>query len=476
MQGKDAQEKSSQNTDGDIASERLRRLADNAPLLIGYVDMDGRYLFNNHTYTDWFGVDTAGIHGKEIKEVIGEVAYQAVKHHLQAALSGEVVNDNIPMNYASAGRRFVRTTLIPDKDDSGAIRGVMLFITDDTALREAQDHMIAAYNRLVLVSNIGRAVRSAADPQAIMEMTTAALGETLDADRCYYVTYDLQRDRSIVGPEWRREGVPSISGEHRTSDYSPNRDKNYLAGQTNVIEDAFQLPDSTVARTLGLRAVVRAPIQQEGQMTVLVVAMASEPRQWTDQEISLVETTVSQTRGAVEAAHAAVRERIILRDVLSSVTEGKLNLINSRSETPSPAALVGEAICLTTSAGLHDLRRLCEKASKLAGHTEARTFDLMTAGSEAGMNALVHAGGGTATVRMSDQGQIQVWVEDQGAGIATMNLPKATLSRGYSTQGTLGHGLKMMLETCDRIYLLTGPSGTTIVLEQERETPTIEWL
>lgn len=56
------------------------------------------------------------------------------------------------------------------------------------------------------------------------------------------------------------------------------------------------------------------------------------------------------------------------------------------------------------------------------------------------------------------------------------NLPRATLSRGFSTKATLGHGLKMMIETADRLYLLTGPSGTIIVLEQERDKPLPAWL
>lgn len=43
-------------------------------------------------------------------------------------------------------------------------------------------------------------------------------------------------------------------------------------------------------------------------------------------------------------------------------------------------------------------------------------------------------------------------------------------------RATLGHGLKLMLETVDRLYLLTGPSGTTIVLEQEQDRPLPAWL
>jgi anti-sigma regulatory factor (Ser/Thr protein kinase) len=100
----------------------------------------------------------------------------------------------------------------------------------------------------------------------------------------------------------------------------------------------------------------------------------------------------------------------------------------------------------------------------------------MTAASEAGMNAITHVGRGTAWVSRDGAGTVQVRVADQGGGIDMENLPRATLSRGFSTQGSLGHGLKMMLETADRLHLLTGPTGTTVVLEQERERPLPSWL
>ena len=60
---------------------------------------------------------------------------------------------------------------------------------------------------------------------------------------------------------------------------------------------------------------------------------------------------------------------------------------------------------------------------------------------------------------------------DHGKGITLENLPNATLKKGYTTAGTMGQGMKMMLQTVDRIFLLTGAAGTTVVLEQQREPP-----
>ena len=90
------------------------------------------------------------------------------------------------------------------------------------------------------------------------------------------------------------------------------------------------------------------------------------------------------------------------------------------------------------------------------------------------MNALVHAGGGEATVYVWED-TIYVWIRDMGEGISLECLPRATLERGYSTAATLGHGFWLMLNTTDRVYLMTGREGTTVVLQQGLLEPTPNW-
>jgi len=104
-----------------------------------------------------------------------------------------------------------------------------------------------------------------------------------------------------------------------------------------------------------------------------------------------------------------------------------------------------------------------------------RRYDLETAVGEAAMNAVVHAATGTGLVLLDEGGTVQVRVEDGGEGIAVEDLPNATLQRGYSSAGTMGHGFKMILQTTDRVFLLTGAGGTTVVLEQDRARARPTW-
>ncbi len=188
------------------------------------------------------------------------------------------------------------------------------------------------------------------------------------------------------------------------------------------------------------------------------------------------EAEAAREKAEAEKEAAQARTRAFLRDVLASVTNSKLVLVDTSDQLPPSFAPVGELISLSREAGLRELRQRTKQVALAAGHSEERQHDLLTAVSESGMNAIVHGDGGTGQVLVGTDGTVQVRVEDHGLGISMENLPKATLSRGFSTKATLGHGLKMMLETTDRLYLLTGPGGTTVVLEQSRERPAPAWL
>lgn len=177
-------------------------------------------------------------------------------------------------------------------------------------------------------------------------------------------------------------------------------------------------------------------------------------------------------RLSILAEETASRQRTFLRDVLSSVTEGRLRFCETPSELPTQTEPVCDRICLDESGGLAELRSHALTASQTCGISRDRGYDLITSASEAGMNAISHAGGGEALVCTDRHERVQIWIEDHGAGISLDQLPHATLERGFSTGGTLGHGFYMMLQMVDQVYLLTGPTGTVVVLEQfQREVP-----
>ena len=141
---------------------------------------------------------------------------------------------------------------------------------------------------------------------------------------------------------------------------------------------------------------------------------------------------------------------------------------NSR-DLPLPLSADSRPVSLTrelfqTYAGI---RQSIKEHAERADFVPGRVDDLVTAASEAMMNAIVH-GGDASVAASSNQDQVQVRVTDGGQGIDWEVLPQATLRGGWSCKGTLGMGFTLILETIDHMDLYTSPSGTTIVLTMDR--------
>jgi anti-sigma regulatory factor (Ser/Thr protein kinase) len=188
------------------------------------------------------------------------------------------------------------------------------------------------------------------------------------------------------------------------------------------------------------------------------------------------EDAQENARLVAELRAAAVRQRRFLREMLASLTGGRFRLCDVPGDLPAPL-LPAEPPFALTKPSLSAFRAQVDGVAASAGLPEERRYDLETAVGEAALNAVVHGNGGDGWVRYDpERGIVQVWICDRGPGIGEEALHRAILERGFTTAGTLGHGFFMILKTVDRLYLLTGPHGTTAVLEQGRTAPLPPWL
>ncbi len=126
--------------------ERLRTITDNVPVLIGYIDAEQRFQFNNLAYEDWYARPRSEITGRPVREVIGEAAYQKVRPHLERALAGGRVS--FQLDYRVQGEtRHAQCTYLPDFDRGARVRGVFVAAKDVGALVAAQQALEAANRR-----------------------------------------------------------------------------------------------------------------------------------------------------------------------------------------------------------------------------------------------------------------------------------------------------------------------------------------
>lgn len=165
-----------------------------------------------------------------------------------------------------------------------------------------------------------------------------------------------------------------------------------------------------------------------------------------------------------EVVHAEEEKRVFYRETISSVTDGKL-LIVDRTEAEKQLASAELGSVITSYADTVSTRKLVEDYCRAAGFGGDPLSLFITGVGEAMANAIKHAGEGRVFAGRKDGG-VWVGVSDAGSGIAALALPKATLRRGYSTKISMGMGYSIMLDVADKVTLSTGPEGTIVMLSK----------
>ncbi|MEH2421614.1 MAG: AAA family ATPase [Nostoc sp.] len=121
--------------------QELRLITDALPACIYYIDTDQRYRFANQTYEDWFGCSRDEILGKQVREVMSEIAYQIIEPYIDRALAGQIITyeAEIPL---PLGKKYIAVTSIPDFDLNAQVRGYYGLITDISDRKRAEETSI----------------------------------------------------------------------------------------------------------------------------------------------------------------------------------------------------------------------------------------------------------------------------------------------------------------------------------------------
>ncbi len=213
----------------------MRLITDAVPVLISYVDVNGCHRFNNRAYEEWFGQPAEAVAGKHLREVLGEAAYEAVRPHVEAALAGQTATYERLVPFRGGGSRYVRGTYVPDRDDTGAVRGFVGLVTDLTGERVNAAQLREQAETLEIINRTGQLLSAELDLQKLVQAVTdaatqlshAAFGaffynlidERGESYTLYAISgvpreafdkFPMPRNTALFGPTFRGEGAVRI--------------------------------------------------------------------------------------------------------------------------------------------------------------------------------------------------------------------------------------------------------------------------
>jgi PAS domain S-box-containing protein len=116
----------------------LKSVLDHVPSMIGYWDREQHNLFGNQAYHDWFGISPEQMHGRHIRDVIGEERYRLNLPYITRALGGEaqIFERAIPTP-DGRGVRHSLANYIPDIQDD-EVQGFFVVVSDISVVKEAE--------------------------------------------------------------------------------------------------------------------------------------------------------------------------------------------------------------------------------------------------------------------------------------------------------------------------------------------------
>lgn len=173
-----------------------------------------------------------------------------------------------------------------------------------------------AERRLEVLVRVSELIRTLADPYDLSYAVAKTVGSHLKVHRCLFNETDVERDLEIVHRDYC-DGAESVAGEHRISEYSSLTSHEMALGKTVVNYDSKTDPRTAADyrrsyEATGERAYVAVPLLREGHWVASLWASDDEPRQWTKEEVALLQTAAERTWTAIEKLRAeAEREHLL---------------------------------------------------------------------------------------------------------------------------------------------------------------------
>jgi len=324
------------------ASEYLRLVTDAAPVMICYLDTEGRYQFANRPYAERYGLTSETIVGLRVEDVVGAERHAVIRPHLAAAFAGQLARVEGTGRGTKPGVRQLHATYVPDIGD-GVVRGLVGVITDITDHKRAEDERLrvlaleqARRREAEAIAELGRVLTQGLDvdsvAQRLVELArgllraTATTAYRLDPEAGHFVCLALSGDMGPFRPGGivpRDTGVIGAAVRHERTVWSAN-----ILADPHV---AFSADTRHLIEQAGYRAVLAVPLRVKGRTIGAFAVGDVLGRLFTPEDERLAEAFADHAAVALEnarlytEAEAGRREALAMAD-LGRALNGSLDL------------------------------------------------------------------------------------------------------------------------------------------------------
>jgi PAS domain S-box-containing protein len=191
-------------------------------------------------------------------------------------------------------------------------RKVAVLFEDITARKKADQ-------RRAFLSDLTEKLSYLREEEAIIRAALRDVGKFLNVDRCFFAELAQSGDSVVVSENYLGDGTPSLAGP---IDLAPCGGRDFwerISQGAVAVEDVTTHPltreHAETYVNQGIRALVLQPFRDAGHARLLLVLSEAVSRQWSPEEIKLVDDVIVRVWPVVERARSQ-RALILAHDAL----------------------------------------------------------------------------------------------------------------------------------------------------------------
>lgn len=222
-------EEARQREEARRARDVLMAMAVSTLDLIAYIDRDERYQAVNQTWLTYWGCDESKVIGMHVRDRVGPAVYEnEIAPLIRRALSGELVRYQHLVRFHARGPRFMEISLMPDTDDSGTVRGLILRSHDIHLQHEREQELKEALSVLE---------QRTLEQQRFIQVLSHDLREPVNAVRNFSTLLTTDHLQELSAPAQRYLGFVTKGGERMSRMLDDLTDLLQLDGYTPKVVD-----------------------------------------------------------------------------------------------------------------------------------------------------------------------------------------------------------------------------------------------
>jgi PAS domain S-box-containing protein len=240
------------------------------------------------------------VSGKTCREAIPGIEQELMDRYGRVVETGQ--SDHFEIEVADLKSWFEVRARSSEKNQF-----VVLFL-NITERKRIEAQFREAERRQEALVTLGDRLRDLQDVPSMIYAGMEIIGRTLACNRAGFAKIGANSTEVSVDRDWTDEKTASLGGNYHLDDFGAELRPSLERGEVISVSDVFTAPltshnvDSWLA--LQIRAFVNIPLMVAGKLAAILFVNTTEPRLWTDSDVTFIRKVADRTWAAAERMRA----------------------------------------------------------------------------------------------------------------------------------------------------------------------------